>query len=67
LASRSRTFGSFRWELSLSELMLVAAPRLAFGDVHFCVDAAVYRSSAVKRAPSECGIALDGLQPTVAR
>jgi hypothetical protein len=48
---------------SQSELVLMAAPRLAFGDVHFCFDVTAYRSSALKRAPS--GIA-HGVRPTAA-
>jgi hypothetical protein len=47
------------------ELVLMAAPRLAFGDVHFRFDVAAYRSSSLKRAPSECGIA-HGVRPTAA-
>jgi hypothetical protein len=54
------------------EFVWMAAPPLAFGEFHSCFqvaayfEVAAYRSNALKRAPSECGIAHGDVRPTAA-
>jgi hypothetical protein len=45
----------------------MAAPRLAFGDIHWCFAAPPYRSRPFLRAPAELKIAHGGVPPTAAQ